>query len=96
MTRLALLPLLLLLSGCLDDQKQATSRCTLDARKQYPQMASAGPFDQSGLYIIDCMGAAGYGFTMLLDACPVSDWAASNPYCYSPRGRIARWVFRLN
>lgn len=91
-----MLSLLLLLSGCLDDQKQATSRCTLDARKQYPQMTSAGLFDQPGRYIVDCMGASGYEFTLLLaKACPVSDGAAANPYCYRPRGRIAQWIFQV-
>lgn len=92
--RPVLLLLPLILAGCLDDQRQAASRCTMDARRLYPQMAFAGPFDQPGAYIIDCMGAAGYGFTMALKECPVSDWAAANPYCYRPRGRIAGWIFR--
>ena len=95
MRRLLCAGSLLLLSGCLSDQQQATAACTYETRKQYPDMDRAGPFDKYGIFLTDCMGAAGYVFSFASPDCPATMWPSTNPYCYRPRSPVAGWMLNV-
>lgn len=77
-------------SGCLDDQKQQTTKCTTEAIKIYPTDRN---FMDRINYIKLCMLAAGYEFDVADERCtgfPLEEKA----YCYLPANKIARVLFQ--
>jgi hypothetical protein len=81
--------LLTTLNGCLDDQKQQTAKCTMEAVKTYPTDRN---FMDRMNYIKLCMSSAGYEFDVADEHCtgfPLEEKA----YCYLPTNKIARVLF---
>jgi hypothetical protein len=91
-------PLMLLLVGCLDDQKQAEAKCELETFRMYPNQRTQYTVDAEGFLRL-CMRAAGYDFDASSSKCGLKATgtfvSSDDPYCYVPSGRIARFIYKL-
>jgi hypothetical protein len=74
-----------LLTGCIDDQKRQTSLCESEASRGYA--------NETASLMIACMDAAGYRWDWKHGVCPVGDSSETNPYCYRPKSWAGRIGF---
>jgi hypothetical protein len=84
---LRFLPILLLLTGCIDDQKQQEARCEIDAVHQVSGDRAA--------FMRKCMEAAGYRWSWKHGTCLVGISTETNPYCYRPENWAGRVGFSI-
>lgn len=95
----------LLLSGCFSDQESKRAACELQAKSAGLSFTygSAGPRSfavgsAAGGYIVDCMLAAGYRYSVTADDRCNATATLVMPqisYCYVPNGRVDYWMFRF-
>src|SRR5262245_5399096 len=79
-----LFSLLIILTGCLPDQPRDMAACVSEAERFYHVYTDLDPESPSSRYVISCMAAKGYQFTIL-----ASDCDSRHPYpieatCYEP------------
>lgn len=84
------LAVLLLLAGCLADQKRQFAHCTAEGFRIHPRdLYERNPF------IMACMDIAGYGRNLRDPKCNMNWLGETNPYCYAPKGTLARFFFQI-
>jgi hypothetical protein len=94
---LALLLVVIPLTGCLADQKRQLSQCTVDSLHTYPTDTNGHtPYDRGHLVNL-CMEAAGYEFSYSDRLCRPGVYASefTNTYCYRPVGWIGQLARRV-
>lgn len=81
---------LALLTGCLAEQKTQFARCADEGMRVHPRdLYERNPF------IMACMDIAGYGRNLRDPQCNMNWLGETNPYCYAPKGPLARFLFRI-
>jgi hypothetical protein len=88
MRKALLLMPIVLLTGCIDDQKRQTSLCETEA--------SRGDASETASLVIACMDKAGYKWDWKHGVCPVGDNSEANPYCYRPKSWAGRIGFSVD
>jgi hypothetical protein len=83
--------LLLSLQACLPDQAQSLAACQNEADRFFMAYRNDNPQNPRGRYIIDCMAAKGYDFTVEPDACDGRYPLTIQSACYSPHGWL-NWI----
>ena len=84
MRREVALLMLISLAGCLPDQAKDMAACRTEADRFYQTDKAVDPEDPSSQYIIACMAAKGYNFTILPADCDSQYPLPTQPTCYSP------------
>jgi len=88
MRKALLLMPIVLLTGCIDDQKRQTSLCETEASRGYAS--------ETASLVIACMDKAGYKWDWKHGVCPVGDSSEANPYCYRPKSWAGRIGFSVD
>ena len=96
MNRVWILPVVLFLSGCMEDKARDVAACDVDAMRVYPKQADLGFGDPRTVYINACMASKGYDFTILGKGCRSSQALPIQPDCYTPRGWFGRMLDQLS
>ncbi len=95
MRREIALLMLITLGGCLPDQAKDMAACQTEAERFYQKYKSVDPNDPSSQYIIACMAAKGYDFTILAADCDYQYPLPTQSACYTPNGLIDRGIDRF-
>lgn len=72
------------LTAWLPDQPKAMDKCLGEASRFYPMYNVADPNDPSSHFIIECMAARGYDFTIAPSDCESRYPLVTQPACYTP------------
>ena len=88
MRKALLLMPIVLLTGCIDDQKRQTSLCETEASRGYAS--------ETASLVIACMDKAGYRWDWKHGVCAVGDNSEANPYCYRPKSWAGRIGFSVD
>jgi hypothetical protein len=78
--------LLLNLAACLPDQTKSLAVCQKEADRFFMAFRNDDPANPRSRYIIECMAAKGYDFTVERDACDNRYPLTTQPACYSRQG----------
>jgi hypothetical protein len=84
MRREVALLMLISLAGCLPDQAKDMAACRTEADRFYQTYKAIDPEDPSSQYIIACMAAKGYNFTILPADCDSQYPLPTQATCYAP------------
>ena len=82
----------LVLGGCLPDRAKDMAICKAEASRFYEISRAADPEDPSSRYIIGCMAAKGYDFTISPAACSSDRPLPTQPTCYTSRTWLGWFV----
>jgi hypothetical protein len=88
MRRHVILPLIAL-GGCAPDQSRDLTACLEAVKRFYPTYAASNMNDPGVRYIIGCMEAKGYHFSVAATDCSSKYPLPTQPACYTPQGSIA-------
>jgi hypothetical protein len=91
MRREVVLLMVITLGGCLPDQAKDLATCRKDADRFYQAYNAVDPDDPSSQYIIACMAAKGYHFTVLPEDCDSRYPFPTQPACYAPNSWLD-WI----
>jgi len=80
---LLLVPILLLLTSCIGEQKHQEAQCETEAERR-------GSGDDMADLMQECMEASGYKFDWKHGTCPIGKSSVTNPYCYTPKSWAGR------
>jgi hypothetical protein len=80
----ALLFLLSILTGCVPHQAKDVAACVMEAKRFYHMYKAVDPEDPSSKYVISCMAAKGYQFTILPSDCDSRHALPTQATCYEP------------
>ena len=83
MRREFVLLLVFALGGCLPDQAMDVAACQVESDRFYQTNNAADPDDPRSQYIIACMAAKGYDFTILPADCDSRHSLPTQPACYT-------------
>ena len=86
-----ILALLLMLDGCVPDQTVSLAACQKEADRFFMGYRNDDPENPRGRYIIECMAAKGYDFTVKPEACDSRYPLTTQATCYSRRGWV-NWI----
>ena len=89
MRRKAVLLLALALAGCYPDQGSDIASCEAQARRFFHLYKAADPNDPSSQYLIECMAAKGYAFTVAPSDCDSKQVLPTQAACYVPENWLA-------
>jgi len=81
--------LVFILGGCLPDQAKDVAACQVESDRFYQVYNAADPDDPRSQYIIACMAAKGYDFTILPADCDSRHSLPTQPACYTPNSWLA-------
>ena len=76
--------ILVSLGGCLPDQAKDMAACRTESDRFYQTYKAVDPEDPSSQYIIACMAAKGYNFTIFAADCDSQYPLPTQPTCYAP------------
>jgi hypothetical protein len=79
------------LGGCLPDQAKDMSACRTDADRFYQGYHAADVDNPRSQYIIGCMAAKGYDFTIASEECDSRHPLPTQPACYTSSSWLA-WI----
>jgi len=82
---------LITLGGCLPDQAKDMAACRTDADRFYQGYRAADVDNPRSQYIIGCMAAKGYDFTIAPADCDSRHPLPTQPACYTPSSWLA-WM----
>ena len=91
MRRQAILLMVFALGGCLPDQSGDMAACRTQADRLYHMYKAVDPDDPSSKYIIACMAAKGYNYTILSEDCNSRYPSSTQPACYEPDSWLG-WI----
>jgi hypothetical protein len=91
MRRAAVLLVALILAGCLPDRTKDMADCQREASRFYETYHAVSPDDPSSRYIIGCMAAKGYDFTIAPAACSGEHPLPTQAACYTSSSWLA-WM----
>ncbi len=89
MRRAAVLLMALTLAGCLPDRAKDMAECQKEASRFYQTYHAISPDDPSSRFIIGCMAAKGYNFTIAPAACNNDHPLPNQAACYTP----SNWLY---
>ena len=89
MRRAVLLLVVMVLGGCLPDQAKDVAACQVESDRFYQAYNAADPDDPRSQYIIACMAAKRYDFTILPADCDSRHSLPTQPACYTPNNWLA-------
>jgi hypothetical protein len=89
MRRAAVLLVALALGGCLPEPGKDIAACETQAGRFYQTYKAVDPNDPSSKYIIECMAAKGYDFTITPADCDSRHPLPTQPACYTPTNWLA-------
>jgi hypothetical protein len=92
MKRAVVLLGVLALGGCLPDQAKDVAACQTEAMRFYQMSPGVDPTDPGSRYIIGCMAAKGYDFTVLPADCNSQHPLSTQPACYTANSWLAAIV----
>jgi len=72
------------LGGCLPDQAKDVAACRTEAERFYHTYEAVDPSNPSSQYIIACMAAKGYNFTISSADCDSVRPLPTQSACYEP------------
>lgn len=84
MRRAVVLFMVMTLGGCLQDRSKDMANCQTEAERFYQTYRAVNPDDPSSQYIIGCMAAKGYDFTILPADCNSQHPLPTQSACYAP------------
>jgi hypothetical protein len=79
-----LLSVLIVLTGCVPDQSKDVAACVTEAERFYHMYTTVDPESPSSKFIISCMAAKGYQFTMMASDCDSRHPYPTQATCYEP------------
>jgi hypothetical protein len=79
------------LGGCLPDQSKDIASCRTEADRFYQGYRTADVDNPRSQYIIGCMAAKGYDFTIVPEDCDSSRPLPTQATCYIPSSWLA-WI----
>ena len=82
------------LGGCLPDQAKDLAVCRIEADRFYQGYRAVEVDDPRSQYIIACMAAKGYDFTISPTACSSQRPLPTQSTCYAPSNWLA-WIIDL-
>lgn len=91
MRRVAVLLMAIGLGGCVPNQAKDVATCQAEANRFYQTYKAVNPDDPSSQYIIACMAAKGYDFTISPADCDSRHPLPTQPTCYVPNGWLD-WI----
>ena len=77
------------LGGCLPDRGKDVDACQTEAMRFYQVPPGVDPTDPGSRYIIGCMAAKGYDFTVLPEDCNSHQPLSTQPACYTQNSWLA-------
>jgi hypothetical protein len=83
------------LGGCLPDRAKVMAACEKEDARFYATYKAVNPDDPSSQYIIGCMAAKGYEFTIAPEDCDGQHPLPTQATCYVPAGWFDWALFRL-
>ena len=83
--------MMITLGGCLPDQTKDVAACRTEAERFYHTYEAVDPNEPSSQYIIACMAAKGYDFTILPADCDSRYPLPTQPACYAPNSWLD-WI----
>jgi hypothetical protein len=83
------------LAGCAPDPAKDLGACRAEAERFYPMYKVADPADPSSQFIIGCMAAKGYDFTISPTDCDSQYPLATQPTCYAPNSWPNWFVYKF-
>ena len=81
----------LTLAGCLPDRAKDIAACEKEASRFFETYRAIDPDDPSSRYIIGCMEAKGYDFTIAPAECSGKHPLPLQASCYTPRSWL-EWI----
>jgi hypothetical protein len=96
MKRAIVLLLAIGLGGCLPDRAKDMAGCQTEVERFYPTYEAIHPDDPSSRYIIECMAAKGYDFTVMPSDCNSSRSLPTQPECYQSQNWATRMLDRFS
>jgi hypothetical protein len=84
MRRAAVLLVAMTLAGCLPDRAKDMADCQNEASRFYKTYHAVSPDDPSSRFIIGCMAAKGYDFTITPAQCSSEHPLPPQAACYEP------------
>jgi len=91
MRRAVLLLAVIALGGCLPDRAKDVAACRTEADHFYQAYNAVDVENPRSQYIIGCMAAKGYDFTIAPEDCDSRHPLPTQPACYTPSGWLA-WI----
>ena len=95
MRREVILLVALTLGGCIPHQAHDVAACQAEADRFYQTYHAVDPDDPSSQYIIACMAAKGYDFTITPADCDSRHALPTQPACYTPNNWFGWIVDRI-
>jgi hypothetical protein len=81
--------------GCMPDQSKVMSACLTEVKRFYPAYVASNMDDPGIRYIIACMEAKGYDFSISAADCNSKHPLPTQPTCYAPQGVVAATIDQL-
>ena len=91
MRRAVLLLAVMALGGCLPDQPKEVAECQAEADHFYNGYRDVDVDNPRSQYIIGCMAAKGYDFTIVPADCSSQHPLPTQPACYTPNSWFG-WI----
>ena len=91
MRRAVALLLSLTLAGCLPDRAKDLAECQQEASRFYETYRAVDPDDPSSRYLIGCMAAKGYVFSIAAQDCRSERPFPNQAACYRPDSWLG-WI----
>lgn len=85
----------LTLAGCLPDRAKDLAACQDEASRFYLSYKATDPEKPSSRYIIGCMSAKGYDFTIAPAACSSAYPFPTQATCYRPSNWLVAIIDRI-
>jgi hypothetical protein len=85
-----------LLAGCLPDRAKDLAACQKEASRFYLTYKATDPENPSSRYIIGCMAAKGYDFTIAPSACSSQRPFPTQAGCYIPSNWLVSIIDRFH
>jgi hypothetical protein len=79
------------LAGCMPEQTKDMEACRADAERFFSMYKVVDPADPSSQFVIGCMAAKGYDFTVAATDCDGRYPLSTQATCYVPNS-WARWA----
>jgi hypothetical protein len=87
--------LLIALGGCVPDQPGDMAACQEEVKRFYPVYVASNINDPGVRYIMACMEAKGYDFSISAAHCDSKYPLPTQPACYTPQGSLAAAIDQL-
>jgi hypothetical protein len=81
--------LLFALVGCVPNQARDMATCQTEVKRFYPVYVASNMNDPGVRYIMACMEAKGYDFSISSADCSSKYPLSTQPTCYTPHGSVA-------